>query len=93
MFRSLKRFVNVPERKVICVEYKSFDFRSMNHGVERRKAIIDHILQSSNGLCVNRKYCLQIDEDSDLKYLLKKGILTRDRWGFRGTKNTYLILK
>ena len=55
----------------------------MNPGVERRLAIIDHILQM-DGMNVNRKYMLQTKQDPDLKKMLKDGTLIQYReptWG------------
>lgn len=78
--------------KLVCVEHSLFDWRNMRSGAERRKAIIDHVLQN-DGIVVNRKYCSQIHEDSDLKTLLKKGILKRKRvQSSRRTSYTHLVL-
>lgn len=78
--------------KLVCVEHSLFDWRNMRPGAERRKAIIDHVLRNGS-ICVNRKYCPQIHEDSDLKTLLKKGTLKRERWqNTRRTSYTHLVL-
>lgn len=72
----------------------------MAYGVERRKALIDHIL-IMKGIPVNRRYMPQIEQDSDLKYMLKKGILKRTRTfnvcrkkrrKTSGSHTTYLVL-
>lgn len=65
-------------------------------GVKRRALILE-ILNQPNyidyGLSVNIKHCAQLSEDSDLRYLLAKGILSRTRENAGGNKKvTRLIL-
>lgn len=69
----------------------------MNHGVQRRKAIVQYLKLSEQGtmwgITVNRKYCPQLKHDRDLQYLLKRGILVRTRVGTKFCKHTVLRLK
>lgn len=84
----------VPERKIYCITYEPFSWQGMQFGQERRKAIIDHVLQM-RGLLVNRKYCLLTDQDPDLKHMLKRGLLVRARANHchKQNRRTYLVLK
>lgn len=77
---------------IYCITYKPFDWRQMQYGAERRKAIIDHILVM-DGLPVNRKYVPQVHEDPDLKKMLKKGLLKQERRGISSSSTTFLFLK
>lgn len=64
----------------------------LRQGVERRASILEFLEASpENRLLVNRRYCLIIKKDSDLKYLIKKGKLTMKREGCRMTRNSYLV--
>lgn len=69
-----------------CVTYSPWDWVSMQTGVQRRFAIIDHIM-IMKWMYVNRKNCPQIHEDVDLKKLLKNGTLIQSRSG--GTSRTH----
>lgn len=80
--------------KYRCVQYPAFAWGHMRPGVERRLAIIDHILRM-RGLPVNRRGMLQINQDSDLKKMLKDGTLVRRREsnGSVSSRVTVLYLK
>ena len=82
------------KRKYRCVQYPAFAWRTMQPGVERRLAIIDHILQL-RGMLVNKRWMLQTDQDADLKKMLKDGTLVRRREsnGSKFSRVTVLYLK
>lgn len=75
-----------------CVSYPAFAWRYMNPGVERRLAIIDHILQM-DGMNVNRKYMPQTKQDPDLKKMLKDGTLVQTRETNWSTRSMITVLK
>ncbi len=53
---------------------------SMSHGKLRREAIIDHLRNSEYKMIyINRKHQIQLHEDNDLKYLIKRKILKQIR--------------
>jgi hypothetical protein len=54
-------------------------FLYMNYGPTRRQVIAEYAMNAPWGLHVNRKHCPQLKHDPDLKYMLKKGILVRQR--------------
>ena len=68
----------------------------MNCGAERRSLLLNEMQcrrDSGNiGLPVDTKYHLQ-HWDSDLKYLLKKGLIEQVRLGTLKSKTTYYIVK
>lgn len=82
------------KRKYRCVQYPTFAWRTMQPGVERRLAIIDHVLQM-RGMLVNKRWMLQTDKDQDLKKMLKDGTLVRRREsnGSKFSRVTVLYLK
>ena len=45
----------------------------MEPSKERRSLILDWLSRDGNMFPVNRRYCLQVHQDRDLQYLLKKG--------------------
>lgn len=67
---------------------------NMPQGIQRRKAIIQYMLMHPDlPISVNRKWCIQLNQDRDLRYMLKKGILTRTRTTTsRTTRYTQLVL-
>lgn len=74
-----------------------FELQSMPFGKKRRELILQLLKSpvyiSFGGLSVNRKYCSQLSEDNDLRYMLKKGILKRVRGDAGGkARITKLIL-
>lgn len=69
---------------------------SMPYGKIRRTRLLSYITTcESKCLYVNCKYQLQIKQDPDLRYLIKKGKLKQDRvsrgWGNK-TNQTILVL-
>lgn len=82
------------------------DFRNMQPGAARRETLLAWMLEGrATGdrrvVYVNRRHCLQLHQDADLRYLLKKGLLVRKResGGFSpslgrrsGSFHTYLEL-
>ena len=47
----------------------------MKEGSERRNAIVQYLqTHPEEKICVNRKWCVQLQQDRDLSYMLKKGI-------------------
>lgn len=63
---------------------------NMNFGAERREKLAKWF--KTNTLCVNRKWCILLKYDPDLRRMLKQGILKRTREGNFGTRNTFLSL-
>lgn len=60
------------------------DFRDMRPGAARREVLLAWLHEGraageTRRVYVNRKWQLQLHRDSDLQYLLKKGLLTRER--------------
>ena len=54
----------------------------MSFGKDRREAILSMLRDPENSfrsIPVNRRYCMQMHQDIDLSYMLKKGILKRIR--------------
>lgn len=72
-----------------------FAYHVMPYGKQRREAIIAHLRairnDSHNYIIVNKKYCLILKKDPDLKRLLKQGKLKMDKMGVN--KNTYSVLR
>jgi len=76
---------------------------NMPYGARRRKEILSHLnsvkLEHSVdsgifGVPVNRHHCVQLHEDPDLRYLLKRGHIVRVRMRFGvKTSHTYLVCK
>lgn len=67
-----------------------WDILNMNFGAERRTKLLYWFKE--NTLCVNRKWCILLKHDPDLRRMLKQGILKRTREGNFSTRNTYLSL-
>lgn len=66
---------------------------SLEEGKERRQAIITYMQKNPDTkIYINRKYCRQLHLDSDLKKLIKKGILKRHRDGMPSCRYSYLTL-
>lgn len=79
-------------KTIRCIQYGTFAWRNMPSGLQRRLAIIDHVLQMRI-IYVNCKWMPQIKEDSDLKKLLKDGTLVQARDRFPKTsRKTYLTM-
>lgn len=60
------------------------DFRDMRPGAARREVLMAWLREGRatgdvRQVYVNRKWQLQLHQDSDLQYLLKKGLLVRER--------------
>lgn len=52
----------------------------MSPGSERRRALVDYMKKNPDtSIYINRRYCIQLQNDNDLKQLLKKKILKRIR--------------
>lgn len=72
-----------------------FTYHIMPYGKERREAIIAHLRairdDVHNYIVINKKYCLILKKDPDLKRLLKQGKLKMYKMG--GNKNTYSVLR
>lgn len=67
----------------------------MPYGKNRRNEIMNYLLEDpSRVIYVNKKWCLLLKYDIDLKYLLKKGKLVKNResWGSKFSRITYLKL-
>lgn len=62
----------------------------MNFGAERREKLKEWF--KTNTLTVNRKWCILLKYDPDLRRMLKQGILKRSREGTFGTNYTILSL-
>lgn len=62
-------------------------------GKDRRNAILAYMKNTPDAkIYINRKYCRQLHLDSDLKMLVKKGILKRHREGSVTCRQSYLSL-
>lgn len=61
-----------------------------NFGSERREKLKEFF--KTEELVVNRKWCIQLKFDPDLRKMLKQGILKRTREGTWSTKHTVLSL-
>lgn len=62
-------------------------------GKDRRQAILTHLQHNPEAkIYINRKYCRQLHLDSDLKKLVKSGILKRHREGSRTCRHSFLTL-
>lgn len=63
-----------------------FTYNVMPYGKERREAILSYLRAIRNNphnyIVINRKYCLILKKDPDLKRLLKLGKLKMDKIGF-----------
>jgi hypothetical protein len=66
----------------------------MNPGVHRRQMIVALLESGKDVLCVNCKYRPQVNQDSDLKYLIRKKVLKiiRENRGGLRSRRTYLVL-
>lgn len=63
-------------------------------GKDRRKAILTYMQNNPDTkIYINRRYCRQLHLDSDLKKLVKNGILKRHRQGMRTCRTSYLSLQ
>lgn len=73
-----------------------FNFSVMPYGKERREAILSHLRAIRNDphnyIVINRKYCLILKKDPDLKLLLKQGKLKMDK-SYISNKCTESILR
>lgn len=64
-----------------------------DEGKERRTAILHYMKTNPDTkIYINRKYCRQLHLDSDLKRLIKKGILKRHREGRLTCRHSFLSL-
>lgn len=74
-----------------------FTYHVMPYGKERREAIMDHLHairnEPHNYIVINKKYCLILKKDPDLKRLLKQGKLKMDKITYGGDRCTYSILR
>lgn len=62
-------------------------------GKERRTAILAYLhINPDTKIYINRKYCRQLHLDSDLKRMVKKGVLKRHRDGRLSCRHSYLSL-
>lgn len=62
-------------------------------GKNRRNAILAYMQNNPDTkLYINRKYCRQLHLDSDLKRLVKNGVLKRHRDGMPSCRHSYLSL-
>ena len=70
------------------------DIMRMPKGKKRRYRLVEHLMSSPSypDFPVNRRGALILDKDSDLKYLLRKGILKKTRRGSHTRRVTYLEL-
>lgn len=62
----------------------------MNFGAERREKLKEGF--KTNELHVNRKWCIQLKHDPDLRRMLKQGVLKRTRENGGGFKTNYTVL-
>lgn len=74
-----------------------FTYHVMPYGKERREAIMAHLRairnEPHNYIVINKKYCLILKKDPDLKRLLKQGKLKMDKITYGGDRCTYSILR
>lgn len=74
-----------------------FTYHVMPYGKERREAIMAHFHairnEPHNYIVINKKYCLILKKDPDLKRLLKQGKLKMDKITYGGDRCTYSILR
>lgn len=62
-------------------------------GKDRRKALLDYLNNNLDAkIYINRKYCRQLHLDSDLKKLVKAGVLKRHREGTRTSRQSFLTI-
>ena len=54
----------------------------MEPSKERRSLILEWLSIDGNRFPVNRRYCLQVHQDRDLQYLLKKGQIVLVRMAY-----------
>lgn len=59
----------------------------------KRRELIKAVFNANPGamLCVNRKWCIQLKYDADLRRLVKSGFLKQIRSGNKTSKHTYLV--
>lgn len=81
----------IDNRDYISVAREKIYSDTFPRGIERRKAILDFITMNG-GMHVNRSWCLCIKNDTDLKYLLKKGKIKTVRTGLKSSRRTVLVL-
>lgn len=63
-------------------------------GKNRRQAILSYLkAHPDTKIYINRKYCRQLHLDSDLKKMVKNGVLKRHRDGMRTCRHSYLTLQ
>lgn len=74
-----------------------FTYHVMPYGKERREAILSHLRAIRNDprnyIVINKKYCLILKKDPDLKRLIKQGKLKTDKMAYGSNKCTYTILR
>lgn len=74
-----------------------FAYHVMPYGKERREAILAHLRTIRNDphnyIVINKKYCLILKKDPDLKRLLKQGKLKMNKITFGGDRCTYSVLR
>lgn len=74
-----------------------FTYHVMPYGKERREAILAHLRairnESHDYIVINKKYCLILKKDPDLKRLIKQGKLKMDKITFGGNRCTYSVLR
>lgn len=74
-----------------------FTYHVMPYGKERREALMAHLHairnEPHNYIVINKKYCLILKKDPDLKRLLKQGKLKMDKITYGGDRCTYSILR
>lgn len=62
-------------------------------GKDRRNAILSYMnANPDTKIYINRRYCRQLHLDSDLKRMVKRGLLKRYRSGTRTSKTSYLMI-
>lgn len=73
------------------------DFSNVIHnwaeGKNRRNAIVLYLKNNPDTkIYINRKYCRQLHLDSDLKKMVKNGLLKRHREGRSTCRHSYLSI-
>lgn len=62
-------------------------------GKDRRQALLSYLNNNPDAkIYINRKYCRQLRLDSDLKKLVKSGVLKRHREGTRTCRHSFLTI-
>ncbi len=70
------------------------NFNYIVHGLnsKRRAAIVKWFNENPDAsICVNRKWCIQIKYDADLKFLVKTGFIKQVRRGSPRSRYTFLV--